>query len=179
MDSYVDIVVRPEVDLVPAHLLSAAFEELHRTIVSRGSSSTGISFPAAGKSLGDVLRIHDDEKVLRQLSEIPWLRRNRDYFRVEGPREVPAEHDWRRVSRVQPRMTAAKARRLLARGSLDVQTAAQVAATAKKLNKPFVEIRSGSTGQRFRLFIDQARCEPPSEPPEFNAYGLGGAVPWF
>jgi CRISPR-associated endonuclease Csy4 len=47
------------------------------------------------------------------------------------------------------------------------------------LGLPFLNVASGSTGQRFKLFIAQAKVETPASG-VFNAYGLSGSatVPW-
>jgi len=52
---------------------------------------------------------------------------------------------------------------------------------AETLHLPFVQLRSGSTGQTFRLFLCLGPAQPTPVSGEFNAYGLSqnATVPWF
>ena len=179
LDGYVDIVVRDSMETAPSTLLGTLLGALHLKLVGEGGSSTGISFPNAGPALGDRLRLHDEPEALPRLVEGSWLVRYGDYFRIGAVREVPGDHGWRTVRRRQPKLSAAKARRMVARGSLDAAEAERLLSGTEPLGLPFVQLSSGSTGQRFKLFLEQLPCEPPRSRPSFNAYGLGGAVPWF
>jgi CRISPR-associated endonuclease Csy4 len=51
----------------------------------------------------------------------------------------------------------------------------------ERLSLPWLEVRSTSTGQRFRLFIDQEIRPGPPVPGRFSPYGLSAraTVPWF
>lgn len=46
---------------------------------------------------------------------------------------------------------------------------------------PYVQLRSASTGQTFRLFVLQGEVEEAPIDGDYNSYGLsmGGSVPWF
>ena len=46
---------------------------------------------------------------------------------------------------------------------------------------PFLQLRSTSTGQNFRLFIAHGSIQPDAVEGAFNAYGLSqeGTIPWF
>jgi len=179
MDSYLDIHVRPQAELSSTVLMSSLFGEIHKALVSRSSNTTGVSFPKADVHLGGTLRLHDEETVLVQLIESAWLKRASDYYRVDAPRPVPEHDQWLSVRRKQPSISAAKLRRMMARGNLKQEEAERLLSQKQKLDHPYVQLTSTSTGQKFRLFVEQTKCERPKFKPEFNSYGLGGVVPLF
>jgi len=177
-----DIEALPTPETSTAVLLSGLFEQLHRELVARELTTVGISFPdaQAGTGLGSRLRLHGPQEALRSLAEMSWLARVRDYYRIEAVRAVPADHALRLVRRLQPNLSASKVRRLLARGSVTETRAAELLDTCRSLDAPFVQIRSSSSGQRFRLFFEQVPTTVPiGASSTFNGYGFGGAVPWF
>ncbi|CRI67085.1 conserved hypothetical protein [Thiocapsa sp. KS1] len=51
----------------------------------------------------------------------------------------------------------------------------------ERLSLPWIEVRSTSTGQHFRLFIDQKVRPGPPVPGRFSPYGLSATatLPWF
>ena len=52
---------------------------------------------------------------------------------------------------------------------------------AKRTQLPFVSVKSGSTGQNFRVFIDHQPSDGGPVVGKFSYYGLstGATVPWF
>ncbi len=162
-------------------LISSVFAQLHFQLASRDQGDVGVSFPHADKqNLGDILRLHGEAAVLRELMAGDRLRRLRDYYRASSVAEVPAGHQWRRVGRRQKGMTAAKARRLVARGSVTEERAQELyEQSPARVDLPYLQLQSASSGGRYKLFVTQTDCEPPEMPQVFSAYGLGGCVPWF
>lgn len=179
--SYVDIVARPDADTTASVLLSALFEQLHREFVACALTTVGVVFPEArtGVGLGDRLRLCGPEEDLRSLAAMSWLLRASDYYRVGALREVPTDHERRVVRRLQPNLSAAKIRRLLKRGSVTEERAAELLEGKGRLDAPFVQLRSSSSGQRFKLFFEQVSVGVGRAEDRFNAYGFGAAVPWF
>ena len=180
-DGYLDVVVRPDEETRASELLSALFEQVHRELVARSLTSVGVSFPEAGESggLGTRLRLHGLEETLRPFGEMPWLVRASDYYRVTPVRAVPEGYTVRVVRRLQPNLSAAKIRRLLSRRSVTAERAVELLARRDVLSAPYVQIRSASSGQRFKLFFEQVPVEGTVGKRHFNAYGFGAGVPWF
>ena len=181
VDSYVDLIITPrEQQSIPV-LISSVFAQLHFQLVTRAKGDVGVSFPHADKkSLGDTLRLHGQAVVLNELLAGERLRRMKDYYRSPTVANIPAEHSWRRVARFQKGMTAAKARRLVARGSITEERAqALYDETAARVDLPFLQLQSASTGGRYKLFVAQTEYEGSTASVSFNSYGMGGCVPWF
>jgi len=180
-DSYLDIIARPEADTTASVLLSGLFEQLHLEFVARRLSTVGVSFPDAQfkLGLGKCLRLHGPNDVIASLAAMPWLDRASDYYRVGVPRDVPLDHKMYVVRRLQPKLSAAKVRRLVARGSVSEESGEQLLEGRQQLDAPYVQIKSGSSGQRFRLFFEQVPVEPSTARIDFNTYGFGKSIPWF
>lgn len=178
---YLNIVTRPNAEVSASALLSSLFEQVHRELVARGLSTVGICFPDARPKagLGERLRLHGKESELLSLTATPWLKRASDYYRIESPQSVPIDHSLCVVRRLQPKLSAAKIRRLLARKSVTEARAIELLEGRKSLDALYVEIKSGSSGQRFRLFFEQTLVTAPSLTSGFNTYGFGSTIPWF
>ncbi|MDO8457425.1 MAG: type I-F CRISPR-associated endoribonuclease Cas6/Csy4 [Burkholderiaceae bacterium] len=187
MDHYADIEVRPDPEF-PAHqLMSALYAKLHRALVAQKSPGIGVSFPgvdAQAPYLGTRLRLHASLAALSALLQSDWLAGMRDHVALTPPEPVPPVVQHRAVRRVQVKSSPERLRRrLMRRHGIDEQQARQRIPdeSARLAHLPFVQLRSTSTGQSFRLFIDHGPVQPGAVPGDFNAYGLsqGATIPWF
>ncbi|MFE8032360.1 type I-F CRISPR-associated endoribonuclease Cas6/Csy4 [Thiohalocapsa marina] len=187
MDHYQALRLLPDPEFSPTVLLNALFAKLHRALVDLPEPRVGISFPeydAAGQSLGERLRIHGSAAMLAALSEQPWLRGMRDHI-ANGPITVAPETSHSvRVRRVQAKSSPERLRRrLLRRHGLtpEAAIARQPLRDGERLSLPWLEVHSTSTGQRFRLFIDQQVHPEPPMSGQFSPYGLSAtaSLPWF
>lgn len=187
MNHYVDIRLLPDPEFPATTLMNALFSKLHRGLVSHGAGDIGISFPdvrANIKGLGERLRLHGSLAPLQTFLDSDWLRGMRDHVSLKGPGPVPEDVRYRVVRRVQAHSSPERARRrLIARKGISPESAlARIPdSTAESLDLPFVLLNSSSTGQHFRLFIDQGEVLDRPQPGEFSAYGLSatGTIPWF
>lgn len=189
MDHYVDIDVRPDPEF-PAHqLMSALYAKLHRALVAQGSDGIGVSFPgvrteAPHLGVGTRLRLHGGQAALSALLATDWLAGMRDHAALTPPASVPHEALHRAVQRVQTASSPERLRRrLMRRHDLDAEAArARIPDTAASYTDlPYLQLRSTSTGQTFRLFIRHGPLRPDPVPGGFNTYGLsqGATIPWF
>jgi len=188
MDHYVDIDARPDPEF-PAHqLMSALYAKLHRPLVAQSCSGIGVSFPgfANGQSpyLGTRLRLHGSQAALSALLASNWLMGMRDHVALTPALEVPGTAQHRAVRRVQVKSSPERLRRrLMRRQGIDEDAARQRIPdeSARLSHLPFVQLRSTSTGQDFKLFIDHGAVQSGAVPGGFNAYGLGqgATTPWF
>ncbi len=187
MDHYVDIDLRPDPEF-PAHqLMSALYAKLHRALVAQVCTGIGVSFPGAdlqAPHLGARLRLHGSLVALSALLESDWLTGMRDHVALTPPMPVPDTAQHRVVRRVQAKSSPERLRRrLMRRHAIDEQEARQRIPddAARFVHLPFLQLRSTSTGQTFRLFIDHGLIQPNAMPGDFNAYGLaqGATIPWF
>ncbi len=187
MDHYVDIDVHPDPEFPASQLMSALYAKLHRALVAQGITCIGVSFPGFDSDaphLGKRLRLHGDLAALLALLESDWLTGMRDHVALTQPMRVPVAAKHRVVRRVQVKSSPERLRRrLMRRHDLDEQEARQRIPdeAAHFACLPFVQLRSTSTGQTFRLFIDHGSIQSSAVPGDFNAYGVsqGATIPWF
>ena len=64
MDKYIDITLMPDPEFETQQLMNALFSKLHRAIGEAAPGEIGVSFPKAGKRLGDQLRLHGTQESL-------------------------------------------------------------------------------------------------------------------
>ena len=186
MDRYIDIHLLPDPEFSQPQLMSALFSKLHRALVELKRRDIGLSFPKVqSRSLGDGLRLHGSEVALNHLMALDWLKGMRDHSRVELLSRVPDAVQYRVVRRVQADSSPERLRRRLVRrkGFTEDQALTQIPShvAAQYLSLPFVQLRSQSTGQNFKLFIEHG--QPAYQPVlgTFSAYGLShtATIPWF
>lgn len=182
---YIDLCVRPDEDFPASQLMGALVIRLHRALVAHGAGDIGVSFPDhGGQRLGNRLRLHGSQQALAALMAQDWLKGMRDHLDLSPSSPVPTHARHRQVKRVQTQSSPERLRRrLMKRHSLtEAEAAERIPDTVAQLAAlPSVWVRSSSTGQAFRLFIQHG---PLSEEPmsgAFNAYGLsqGASIPWF
>ena len=177
MKYYLDVKAKPSEDLAPEIIISQAFSICHLELVRLKSDDVGVSFPQADKSLGGVMRIHGGKAALESIGRC--CASLLDYCQILPCREVPSDCDWRHVKRVQPTLSAAKIRRLVKRGSITEQDAEERLNSPANLSFPYIQLRSRTSGQNFRIFVSQESIDSRDDLSTFNSYGLGGSVPWF
>lgn len=177
MKYYLEIKAKPSEDLAPEIIISQVFSICHLELVRLKSDDVGVSFPQADKSLGGTMRIHGGKAALESISRC--CASLSDYCRISPCRETPSECDWRCVKRVQPKLSAAKIRRLVKRGSITEQEAEERLNSPVNLSYPYIQLRSKTSGQNFKIFVSQEFTDSHAKFVTFNSYGLGGSVPWF
>lgn len=187
MDHYIDLQVRPDPEFPISQLLSALAVKLHRALVGLKADDIGVSFPhhrAKDAGLGDILRLHSSQMRLQQLMQTHWLTGMADHVEISDILPVPATVQHRIVRRVQAQSNVERIRRRqMKRHSLTEEEARQRIpdAVEQRLDLPWLTLRSQSTGQNFRLFIEHLPCQQKTASGNFNTYGLSSTatVPWF
>ena len=181
MDHYLEIEVLSDPEFNATILMSALYAKLHRALVAVGHGEIGVSFPRAGKTPGDLLRLHAGPGALARLMEQNWLKGLNDYTRSSQIKAAPATDQHIQVKRVQPKQTAARLRRAVKRGSIPESEAEKLLSERVLLKNPFFQLQSQSTGQRFHLFVEQQKSLPKVSTGAFSSYGLSdkATVPWF
>ncbi len=187
MPNYFDIDLRPDPEFSPAHLLAALYAKLHRALVRVEANSIGVSFPGYDKlahRLGDRLRLIGPADDLARLMALDWLSGMRDHVSVGGAAPVPANAMHRALRRVQAKSNPERLRRRQMRrhGLTEAQAREQVPdSVGERLDVPFIQLTSASTGLTFRLFIRLGPPQATSVAGSFNGYGLStvATIPWF
>lgn len=184
MNYYIDIQVLPDPEFNESTLLNALFSKLHRELVSIDADNIGVSFPSAKKTLGNYLRLHGSDTVLNTLMKNSWLMGLNDYLNIGVVSSVPKDCQYHKVSRVQVKSSAARLlRRSVKKGWITEAQAQQRLADSQDQQStlPYLQMKSQSTGQHFKLFIQQGKPQHSHEAGSFNAYGLShtATVPTF
>ena len=198
MRYYQEITIIPNAEVSSAHVLGSTFDILHKAFVTEknaNGSMFGISFPeynAGGdgdrSSLGTKIRVFSkDELALQVLDLRRKLRFLCDYEHISNIRTIPTKTGFAVYVRSQPKFYGPSyIRRYAQRHGIDEQRAIELLHKAKKKRKvqiPFINTKSHSSGQKFCLFIKKEKADTQNIGSDgaFSCYGLsrGGAVPEF
>jgi CRISPR-associated endonuclease Csy4 len=187
MDHYVDIDLLSDPGFPPPQLMSALYSKLHRGLVMHKSTRIGVSFPGfnlKAPHLGTRLRLHGDLVSLAALLESEWLAGMRDHVVLALPARVPDTAQHCAVRRMQVKSSPERLRRrLMRRHNLDAQEAHERIpdSLARSLKLPFLQLRSASNGQAYRLFIDHGPAQANAVTGDFNTFGMSSVatIPWF
>lgn len=188
MDHYQDVVIRPDPEFSAPLLMNALFAKLHRALVALESTNIGVSFPGfddAVPSLGGRLRLHGSRAGLDALHGHDWVTGMRDHLEVREIMAIPPKVQYRAVKRIQVKSSAERLRRRYRsrhEGVTERDAFALIPNSVEsRVRLPYLQLKSESTGQRFRLFIEHQPVRSAAVLGEFNAYGLSpnATVPWF
>ncbi|MEX0964391.1 MAG: type I-F CRISPR-associated endoribonuclease Cas6/Csy4 [Pseudohongiellaceae bacterium] len=183
MNHYIDIKLLPDAEIPATVLMNATYAKLHKILCDLGSKNIGVSFPKYKVTLGNILRIHGDESVLKDLLGKTWLGGMNGYCKVSDVVPVPAEAKFRTISRKQSTMSQSKLNRLLKRGSITEEDVKNYKAKmfTKGLDNPYLELQSGSNGHKHRRYIEFGELLDEPVKGDFDQFGLSktATVPWF
>lgn len=184
MDHYLEIRVLPDPEFSEEMLMAALFARLHRALGARGQGDIGVSFPLFNTKPGALLRLHGKKEALTALEMRPWRKGLNDYCRCSSIDAIPEAVCWRTVSRVQVKSNPSRLiRRSLNKGWITEEEASQrlLQMHEQHTDLPFLNIKSLSNAQPFRLFIRHGELQPQPVSGEFSSYGLSAqaTIPWF
>ncbi|EAT59364.1 type I-F CRISPR-associated endoribonuclease Cas6/Csy4 [Chlorobium ferrooxidans] len=186
MSHYIEFRILPDPEFPASIIMNLLYNKLHKALVQTGSTDIGVSFPDFDNKrnrLGERLRLHGREVHIKYLINNLSLAALLDHLRVGDVQEVPTRVRHVSVKRIQCKSSAERIRRRqIKRHQLSDEDALTHIPDSiqKQLTLPYVTLKSDSTGQSFRLFIDQQIAENPVTG-TFNAYALsnGATVPMF
>lgn len=184
MESYQDIRLLPDPEFGTELLMAALFAKLHRALGQHAAGQVGVSFPRAGKTPGDTLRLHGSAAALAALNQHPWRKGVNDHIELGNINAVPTGVKYRTVSRIQVKSNAERLRRRsVKKGWLTKEQALEHIpdSHSKSCSLPFIAVKSLSTNESFRLFILQGELRDSPTAGIFSSYGLSPTttVPWF
>lgn len=183
MDHYIDILIKPATELTQSQLMSLLYNKFHNALVQINMKKIGVSFPQCQIKPGCVFRIHGDMISLNKLQDSNWLDGIAQYFQINDLKLVPAAVEYRTISRFRTNMSKSKLARLKRRGTInaDEEKVYKAKMFAQGLTNPYFDLESGSTGQRFRLFIQMSQLREEHSVGDFDTYGLSkvATIPWF
>jgi len=193
MKYYIDLTLIPDSEANLGFLWHKVYQQLHIALVENKNSDNGsavaLSFPNYGDNkfpLGNKLRLLANSKEkLTTLDVNKWLSRLTDYTHCTSIKDVPKSVSEYACFKRKQFMTniSRQARRRVKRhgGTLEKALHYYAGLEDEKTNLAFINIKSLSHDQQFRLFIE---CEKFNQPisGQFNCYGLSktnATVPWF
>jgi len=183
MKHYIDITLLSDPEFPATVLMNSLYTKLHKALCDLKSTSIGISYPNHQLTLGSLLRLHGSANDLEELQQLNWIGGMSGYCKISQITLVPAGTKFRTVSRKQRTMSQSKLNRLLKRGSITDEEAKAYKAKmfTNGLDDPYVELVSGSNGQRHRRYIEFGPLLDEPVVGEFDQFGLSktATVPWF
>jgi CRISPR-associated endonuclease Csy4 len=184
MESYLDIRVLSDPEFGEVMLMAALVAKLHRALGERARGDIGVSFPHHGLTLGNCLRLHGTATALNELEAKCWRKGLNDYVSCDAISMVPQRAVWRAVSRFQPKGNPERLlRRSVRKGWLSEEEADQRkdGMTQEMTTLPFLNMKSLSNKNAFRLFIRHGEIVAQPVKGKFSSYGLSSdaTIPWF
>jgi len=183
MDHYIDIKIKPDAEMRENILINKVYAKLHKALYTMSSNKIGVSFPECKVVLGRVIRLHGRVEDLSVLQSQNWLGGLVGYCELGEITHVPQSAKHRVISRKQTTMSQAKLNRLIKRGSIpECEVKAYKAKMfSKGLDNPYVELESGSNGNRHRRYFQFGEVMDIPVDGVFDSFGLSksATVPWF
>lgn len=188
MNRYFEIQIFNGPEVSSNIVMGLVFQKLHVALAQHGDGNIGISFPdvkgSNKKTLGSIIRVCGVQEDLERLLQSRWQNNLQDYMSVTDIRNVPPQTKFCIVKRVQVQSSIERIRRRYIRKGWLTEEESLVkfaSKTEKKLDLPFLHMKSLSTGQPFRLFIEHSKELDKPISGKFSAYGLSttATVPWF
>lgn len=196
MKYYLELTLLDSSDFSLYELWSQLYSQVHLALVETKNAddkvSVGVSFPQYRFNvekklgfLGTKLRLFaQTEEELNQLNIKKWLERLVDYVHITSIRPVPEEKitGYACFKRKQPKTNAERlARHRVKRGDVSFDEAlARYSNVVTTTDLPFIHLKSLTSGQPFKLFIEKQPAEQ-SASQVFSTYGLSSesSVPEF
>ena len=193
MKYYLDITLLPDTDITLGFIWFKVYQQVHIALaenkVAENRSEIALSFPCYGDKsypLGNKLRIFSTEKTqLEKLAITTWLKRFNDHTHITSIKAVPdniSEFICVKRKQCKTNLSRLARRRAKRKGETFEQALQHFASFNDEQSKlPFINVKSHSKNEQFRLFIDQVKVQKGSLG-EFNCYGLSkdqATVPWF
>ena len=183
MDHYIDIQIQPDAEMSENFLLNKLYSKFHKALFDLKANNIGVSFPEHHLKLGRTLRIHSNAARLTELQQLNWLGGLSGYCKISGIQIIPAQVQYRTLSRVQTTMSTAKLNRLIKRGTIPEDRIKQYKAKmfSLGLDNPFLELESTSNGHQHRRYLTFGELQPEAVQGEFDFFGLSktATIPVF
>ncbi len=187
MSHYIDIQIRPDPEVPTHQLMAALYYKLHRELTTMASNAIGVSFPNLcdmPHAIGDRMRLIGTAADLATLVATDWLRGVRDHVLVSAVAIIPSSATHRTLRRVQAKSNPDRIRRrqMKRHGLTEAEAREKIPDNvARTLDLPFIQLKSGSTGHSFLLFLQLGQKQPGPLPGVFNSYGLSATatIPCF
>jgi len=183
MNYYIDVDIKPDSEMRESPLMNLVYNKFHKALVKLKTNQIGISFPKYQIKLGRVLRLHGSINDLQNLQNLNWLGGIAGFCEISNVKNVPTDVKYRAISRIRTNMGKSKLERLKRRGSIthSEEKIYKAKMFSQGLDNPYLDLESGSTGQKHRRFIQFGHLLDQPVAGKFDSYGLSkdATVPWF
>jgi CRISPR-associated endonuclease Csy4 len=184
MNHYIDIKIISASEISIPVLMNELFFRLHKALVLKSNGEIAISFPSHKTTLGDIMRLHGESSALSKIMSANWLGGFESYIRISDILPVPEICTYRVVKRVQTKSSPQRLlRRSIRKGRLTVEQANEKAGVMNETlsTLPYINMKSSSTKQKFKIFIEHGPVQSIPSQGSFTAYGLSqrATIPWF
>ncbi|MBE0515727.1 type I-F CRISPR-associated endoribonuclease Cas6/Csy4 [Sulfurimonas sp.] len=191
MNYYIDIKLQGDTEISLGFIWQKIYAQMHLALVehkdSEGMCSIGFAFPHYMElfPLGDMLRVFAPTKEELEILNIEeQLKKFSDYVIISDIKQVPTNiKGYVTFSRKQFKSNPERlARRYAKRHNKTLEEALSIYddVSAKETKLPFVMMKSNSSNQQMKLFIEK-NISDEQEKGLFSAYGLSktSTVPYF
>lgn len=190
MKFYIETKLLPNDEISIYFLWQKVYQQVHLGLVEiqNTDGNVAVSFPQYSEDLnhlGCKLRLFtEDRRTLEAFNIDMWLNRLTDYVHITKIRQVPVNISSHVLFKRQQVKSSKEriARRKAKYENIDYKQAIFQLEDfeEQRVNTPFINIKSQSTGKQFRLFIKKYTVEN-AQIGQFNSYGLSNlaTVPWF
>ncbi|KGJ88692.1 type I-F CRISPR-associated endoribonuclease Cas6/Csy4 [Thalassotalea sp. ND16A] len=195
MKYYLDITLLPDNEITLGFIWFKVYQQVHIALaenkVDENKSAIALSFPQYCEKdkefpLGNKIRLFaPTQALLEKLAITKWLKRFTDHTHITSIKTVPESlSQYACFSRKQFTTNLSRlARRRAKRHDETFEQALQHYASFEdeQTKLPFINVKSLSKGEQFRIFIGQEVSNQP-QTGVFNCYGLSkttATVPWF
>lgn len=162
-------------------LLNKVYTKFHKALY--GKKTIGISFPKYKITLGNILRVHGKAEELIDFLQKNWLHELKQNCKISQIKKIPSNVQYRIISRKHKKMMKSKLNRLIKRGTIPKN---EINLYKEKMFKqgltdPYLELKSGSNGYKYRRFIKFGELLKDPIIGEFDYFGLSkdATIPWF
>lgn len=191
MNFYLEITLLPGTEIGLNFLWGKVYQQLHLGFVAmkdeNGKVAIGVSFPnydTENHNLCKKLRLFaETEDLLARLNAREWLAVLSDYVHLTSIKPVPEKIEkYASFYRIQLKSQLNRAQRKARRKNISVEKALHYydAYVEQRTKAPFINLKSASSGESFKLFIGYVEQDEASKK-GFSCYGLSrqSTVPIF
>lgn len=186
MNSYQEITLLPPPEISLYFVWQTLYQIVHLKIVETKHTAIEnwifVTFPEYSPyTLGSKLRIFGTETGLATFNIKQALHKLEDYLHTTPIRDVPQSiTGYSRFKRLQTKQgSASQAKRRALRLGQDFDRAYTDLNQKPPSRLPFLQLKSLSTGQAYKVRIQQIHTNRANQTPVFNAYGLNHPLPLF
>ena len=185
MKYYLDITLLPDAEVNLGFLWQKVYQQIHLALVEQktttNQSEIAVAMPEYGNKqfpLGNKLRLlAPSTGHLENLNAAKWLNRLLDYTHCTSIKSVPdtvTEFAFFKRKQFKSNIERLARRRAVRKGeSLEQAMSHFIDFKEQKSKLPFIQVKSLTSGEYFKLFIERELVEQPTKVSEnFNCYGL-------